>query len=91
MIQGAHAGQTKLVHVPVEGDNRLLGDHLVIEELDSACHSHGDAILILQHSIGRVVILVDVQSAIATKGREEITVLREVADAPNCRFMCDLC
>jgi hypothetical protein len=67
-----------------------LRDYLVIKELNSSDHTLSDTIEILQRAIGRVVVLVDVQSTVATKGREEVTILWKVTNAPNGRLVCDL-
>jgi hypothetical protein len=83
LIEGAHAGQTHLVYVPVECYDRLLCENLVVEELNTSNDTLRDTIDVLEGSVSRVVVLIDVERAISTEGAEDVTVLREVFDAPN--------
>jgi len=82
LIEGTNAGQTHLVYVPVEGYDRLLCEHLVVEELYTSDDTLRDAIGVLEGSVSRVVVLVDVERAITTEGAEDVSVLRKVLDAP---------
>ena len=82
LIEGTHASQTHLVYVPVEGYDRLLCENLVVEELNTPHDTLRDAIGVLERSVSRVVVLVDIERAISTEGAEDVTVLREVLDAP---------
>jgi hypothetical protein len=83
LIEGAHAGQTHLVYVPVECHDRLLCEHLVVEEFKTSNDTLRDTIDVLEGSVSRVVVLIDIERAISTEGAEDVTVLREVFDAPN--------
>lgn len=87
LVEGARASETEFISVPVEADDRLLCHDLLIEELDAACDTHGQIVLILDCAAGRVVILVKVESTVATHGCEKVTILREMAHTPDSGVM----
>lgn len=88
MVEGAHARQTQLIHIPVQTYDWLLSYLLLVEELGAAHHTDGQVVLVLEGSVGGVVVLIEVHVAITSKRAEQVTILRQVPHAPNSRFMC---
>ena len=84
MIEGASAAEAKFVLVPVYGHDWLLGQFLLVKKFEAASDSDWQIVLIFDGARSRIMVLVKVESTITTKCSEEISILREMPDSPNC-------
>jgi len=60
LVKGTHTAQTQLVLVPVNAYDGLLRNLLLVEQFYTAHHSDWQVILVLEGTILRVMVLIDV-------------------------------
>jgi len=87
LVKGTHAGKTELVYIPVQTYDGLIRQLLLIEQLGAAHNTDGQVVFVFEGTVRGVVIFIEIQMAISTKSGEQVTILRQMSDSPNSRFV----
>ena len=65
----------------------LGGDGDVIQERDSACDALELAVGVLGAALSRVIVLPEIERAVAASSHKDITILRQMRATPDGRFV----